>query len=116
MYNLRYKKLDPFDIDFMLFNRSDEHIGFAEVKGKKRGSVDTAEVLILSVNKASKLQSKRLNPIIIWALDDGIIFAKLNRLIGTVMYGGREPREGAYNDNELIIKYKRQDAMVYERY
>ena len=116
LYDLNYKKLGRFDVDFMIFNSDGEHIGFVEVKGRPHDSVDDVNSLTLSLSKACKLQSKRLNPIIVWALNDGIIFSKLNKLIGTVVYAGRPQREGSTYDTELLIRYKKQQSMVTEKY
>jgi hypothetical protein len=116
IYNLTYKKLDPFDIDFMIFNKNSEHIGFAEVKGRHNKNVADVKFLTLSLSKACKLQAKRLNPIVIWSLDDGIIYSKLNNLVGTVSYGGRDKRAGSYNDTELVIRYSIQKAMSHAEY
>ena len=115
-YNLTYKKLDPFDIDFMIFNSSGDHIGFVEVKGRPSNTIGSVDSFSLSLSKACKLQGKRLNPIIIWALNDGIVYAKLTKLVGTVYYGGRKEREGSYNDSELVIRYKKQKTMSHAKY
>jgi len=116
LYDLSYKKLSKFDVDFMIFNSDGDHIGFVEVKGRPNDNVDDVGFLTLSLSKACKLQSKRLNPIIVWALNDGIIFSKLNKLTGTVVHGGRSKREGSTNDAELLIRYKKQQSMVTEKY
>jgi hypothetical protein len=63
-----------------------------------------------------KLVDKRLNPVIIWACDDGIIYAQANQLVGEIKWGGRPPREGSYNDAELMVYYDKQKCMKYVRY
>ena len=45
--------------------------------------------------------------IIIWAFEDGITYAQLNRLKGIKRNGGRKPREGSANDIESMYYYDR---------
>lgn len=99
-----YKKLDPNDIDFKLFNKDKEVIAYAEVKGRNK-MMSVAFPLPVSIRKLSKLADKRLNPVMIWACEDGIIYAKIKDLVGDIRWGGRKPREGAFNDSELMAYF-----------
>lgn len=110
-----YKKLDPNDIDFRIFDESGKLIAYAEVKGRKRSIAD-AYPLPISASKVVKLCAKMLNPVIIWACEDGIIYGKPNFLQGTIKWGGREPRKGAVNDNELMVYYEKQKDFRYIKY
>lgn len=110
-----YKKLDPNDIDYRIFDKDGKTVGYAEVKGRKRTIAD-AYPLPISAYKTVKLCLKVLNPVIIWACEDGIIYGKPNEIEGTVKWGGRFPRPGSKNDVELMIYYKKQKAFKYIRY
>ena len=110
-----YKKLDPNDIDFRVFDEKDKLIAYAEVKGRYR-SIANAYPLPIAARKVVKLCDKRLNPVIIWACDDGIIYGKPTHLHGQVRWGGRKPREGAANDEELMLYYDKQEEFRYFRY
>ncbi len=110
-----YKKLDPNDIDFRVFNEKGKLIAYAEVKGRYR-SISNAYPLPIAARKVVKLCDKRLNPVIIWACDDGIIYGKPTHLHGQVRWGGRKPREGAANDKELMLYYDKQEEFRYFRY
>ena len=113
-FNLLYKKLDDFDIDFAIYNLQNTLIGYVEVKGRNR-KIAEAYPLPKSIRKISKLHDKKINPIIIWACYDGIIYAKLNKLTGIVIYGGmKEKREGSANDQELMAYYDRQSDLKEE--
>lgn len=110
-----YQKLDPYDIDFKVFNESKALIAYAEVKGRNR-DMSNAYPLPISLEKVSKLIAKRLNPVLIWACSDGIIYGKVYDLRGEVKWGGRPPREGSSNDAELMIYYSKQKGLKYIKF
>lgn len=110
-----FQKLDPFDIDFKIFDKEGKLIAYVEVKGRIRTMYD-AYPLPLSVSKLHKLHSKRLNPTVIWACEDGIIYGRLSKLEGDLKWGGRPPREGAVNDEEPMVYFNKQKSLKYVRY
>lgn len=110
-----FKKLGPDDIDYKVFNKDGKLVAYAEVKGRHRYIRD-AYPLPISVNKISKLQMKMLNPLVIWACDDGIIFGRPEDISGIIKMGGRKPRDGSANDNELMAYYEKQRGLKYVRY
>lgn len=110
-----YKKLGPNDIDYKIFDKDKNLIAYAEVKGRYR-SITNCYPLPVACRKVVKLCDKRLNPVIIWACDDGIVYGKPYELNGSVKWGGRKPREGAANDQELMIYYDKQKTLRYFRY
>jgi hypothetical protein len=110
-----YKKLDPHDIDYKVFDKDKNLIAYAEVKGRIR-TMKTAYPLPLSAKKLVKLVDKRLTPVLIWACDDGIIYGKANKLHGEIKWGGRPPRDGSVNDNEMMVYYEKQKELKYVRY
>jgi len=110
-----FEKLSPDDIDYKIFDKSGTLIAYIEVKGRLK-NISRAYPLPISISKASKLWAKRLNPTVIWACDDGIIYGKLKELEGTVCIGGRKPRDGSLYDIELMVYYDKQKALKYIRY
>jgi hypothetical protein len=110
-----FQKLDPFDIDFKIFDKERKLIAYVEVKGRIRTMYD-AYPLPLSVSKLHKLHSKRLNPTVIWACEDGIIYGRISKLEGDLKWGGRVPREGAVNDEEPMVYFDKQKSLKYVRY
>lgn len=110
-----YKKLDPQDIDFKVFDKDKNLIAYAEVKGRIR-TIRDAYPLPISARKLVKLIDKRLTPVLIWACDDGIIYGKANKLKGEIKWGGRPPREGSFSDNEMMAYYDKQKELKYVRY
>ena len=105
-YNLDYKKLGDWDIDFSL-HKNNVLVGYAEVKGRNKNIAD-AYPLPLAIRKIHSLTEKTINPIIIWACYDGIIYAKLKKLNGVIKQGGRKPRKHSVNDIELMAYYNEQ--------
>ena len=110
-----YKKLGPNDVDYKVFVKDDNLIAYAEVKGRYR-SIASCYPLPIACRKVVKLCDKRLNPVMIWACDDGIVYGQPAQLDGYVKWGGRKPREGAVNDQELMIYYDKQKTLRYFRY
>ena len=105
-YNLDYKKLGEWDIDFSL-HKNNILVGYAEVKGRNKNIAD-AYPLPLAIRKIHSLTEKTKDPIIIWACYDGIIYAKLKKLNGIIKQGGRKPRKHSVNDIELMAYYNEQ--------
>jgi len=110
-----YQKLDPFDIDYKVFDKDGKVVGYAEVKGRIR-TMREAYPLPISAHKVIKLVDKRLNPVIIWACEDGIIYGKPDKLEGQIRQGGRTPRNGAVSDVELMVYYEKQKSLKYVRF
>ena len=110
-----YKKLDPHDIDYKIFDKDKNLIAYAEVKGRIR-TMRSAYPLPVAVRKITKLADKRLNPVLIWSCDDGIIYGKVNMLKGEIKWGGRTPRDNSFNDSELMVYYDKQKELKYVRF
>lgn len=110
-----YEKLGINDIDYKVFDKNKKLIAYAEVKGRLK-NISTAYPLPIAARKLVKLMDKRLNPVLIWACDDGIIYAKLKDIVGTAKVGGRPKREGSSNDVEVMVYYDKQKAFKYVRY
>lgn len=110
-----YKKLDPLDVDYKIFDKDGNLISYAEVKSRVR-SMYHAYPLPISAQKIVKLCNKRLNPIVIWSCEDGIIYGKVNKLKGEVKWGGLAPRDTSFDNSELMIYYDKQKEFKYVRF
>jgi hypothetical protein len=110
-----YQKLDPLDIDFKIFDKDKKVIAYAEVKGRIRTMRD-AYPLPIAARKLVKLIDKRLNPVLIWCCEDGIIYGRPEKLTGTIRQGGRPKREGSFDDDELMVYYEKQRGLKYVRF
>jgi len=110
-----FKKLDPYDIDYKVFDKEGKLIAYVEVKGRIK-TMHNAYPLPIAARKAVKLTDKRLNPVIIWVCEDGIIYGKVDKLKGEIKWGGRPPRDNSFNDDELMIYYDKQKALKYIRF
>ena len=111
-----YKKLGPNDIDFRVFDKDNRIVGYAEVKGKSSLLKD-AFPLYVAARKLVKLCDKRLNPLIIWACEDGIIYGKVPELVGEMRWGGRnEERDEAINDKELMVYFDNPKPFKYIKF
>ena len=110
-----FKKLDKFDIDYKVFDSTGTPIAYVEVKGRNT-TIRNSYPLPISIFKLNKLVEKRLNPVVIWACEDGILYGKINNMYGEIRMGGRKPRVGAFRDKELIAYYDKQQAIKYVKY
>jgi hypothetical protein len=110
-----FQKLDPHDIDYKVFDKDRNLIAYVEVKGRIR-TMHNAYPLPVAARKLVKLTDKRLNPVVIWACEDGIIYGKVNKLKGEIKWGGRTPRDNSFNDTELMVYYEKQKALRYVRF
>lgn len=110
-----FKKLDPHDIDYKVFDKDGKLIAYVEVKGRIR-TMYNAYPLPVAARKVVKLIDKRLNPVMIWSCEDGIIYGKVNKLRGEIKWGGRSPRDGSFNDAELMVYYEKQKELKYIRF
>ena len=109
-----YNKLGDNDIDFEVLH-NDKVISYVEVKGRLR-TLEKAFPLPIAVRKLVKLSDKRVNPVIIWACEDGIIYSKVKDLEGTIRYSGRKPRAGSTNDLELMAYYNNNNNFKIIKY
>jgi hypothetical protein len=101
-----YKKLDPQDIDYKIFDKDKNLIAYAEVKIRIR-TMNAAYPLPITVRKISKLADKRLNPLMIWSCEDGIIYGKVNKLRGSICFD---------TSSELMVYYDKQKELKYVRF
>ena len=105
-----YKKLDPQDIDYKVSDKDGQLVAYVEVVARIR-SMKTSYPLPITLSKLNKLIEKRLNPVIVWACDDGIIYAEATKLEGAIKWGRIPPRH-----DEMMVYYDKQKTMKYVRY
>ncbi len=111
LFNGSFKKLDPKDVDYKVFDKDGNLIAYAEVKSRIR-TIRSAYPLPIAAKKIVKLTDKRLVPVAIWACEDGIIYGKINKLKGEIKWGGNSPQD----NSELMIYYDKQKELKYIRY
>lgn len=110
-----YKKLDPNDIDYKVFDKDGNLISYVEVRSRIR-TIYNSYPLPVEAKRLVKLMGKRLNPVIIWACEDGIVYGKVIKLKGEVRWGRGNPLDNSFSDTELIVYYEKQKEFKYVRY
>ncbi len=105
MFGGSYQKLDQNDIDYKVFSADGQLIAYAEVSSRIRTMRD-AYPLPIQAKKMIKLTDKRLNPVVIWSCEDGIIYAKVKGLSGTVQW----------EDDEFVMYFEKQKLFKYIRF
>jgi len=113
-YRLKYQKLGDHDVDFKI-SKDDKTVTYVEVKGRIR-DISDCYPLPIAIRKLHKLKETHKDPVIIWACNDGILYAKVNNLVGSIRVGGRKPRKGSHNDIELMAYYNAQEAIKTLKY
>jgi hypothetical protein len=105
MFSGSFQKLDPNDIDYKIFDKDKNLIAYAELRSRFKSIYD-AYPLPISAKKMVKLMDKRLNPVVIWSCDDGIIYSKINHLTGTVQF----------ESDDFVMYFEKQKSMKYVRF
>lgn len=105
LFNGSYQKLDPNDIDYKVFDKDKNLIAYAEVVSVVR-VMREAYPLPIDAKKLIKLADKRLNPVVIWSCEDGIIYCKTNKLDGNIKW----------EYDEFTVYAEKVRAMKYIRY
>jgi hypothetical protein len=103
-----FKKLDPQDVDYKIFDKQGNIIAYAEVNSIIK-TMRNAYPLSAPAKKIVKLIDKRLPPVAIWYCEDGIIYGKANKLRGEIIYDNSSLLE-------LIIYYEKQKEFKYIRF
>ena len=99
-------KLGQNDIDFTVLDGNHTVIAYAEVKGRNKTMQDAFPLPIAARKIVKRMdKSKTVEPIVIWACLDGIIYGRIKKLGGVLKVGGRMPREHAANDIEAMVYY-----------
>jgi len=110
-----FKKLDPLDVDYKVFDKDQKLIAYVEVTVRNK-SVKQAFPLLVEATKIAKLVEKRLNPVLVWSCEDGIIYGKAFNLMGELKKGGFPPPSDLSGNCELMVYYENQKALKYIRY
>lgn len=109
-----FSALSVSDSDFKIFDSKKKLISYADVV-LVDGSYDRSSNLIVSVSRISKLSQKRLNPVVIWLFNDGIVYAKLNNISGKISWGNLPGKESNPFTDELIAEFSQDKNFKYER-
>lgn len=109
-----FSALSVSDSDFKIFDSKKKLISYADVV-LVDGSYDRSSNLIVSVSRISKLSQKRLNPVVIWLFNDGIVYAKLNNISGKISWGNLPGKESNPFTDELIAEFSQDKNFKHER-
>ena len=110
-----FTKLNSSDIGYRVYDKDKNLIAYAEVINTIK-PIYNAYPLIVEAKKIVKLVDKRLNPVVIWSCEDGIIYGKVSDLKGEIKWGRITPQDISFGNTELITYYDKQKAFKYVRY
>lgn len=110
-----FTKLNSSDIGYRVYDKDKNLIAYAEVINTIK-PIYNAYPLIVEAKKIVKLVDKRLNPVVIWSCEDGIIYGKVSDLKGEIKWGKITPQDISFGNTELITYYDKQKAFKYVRY
>jgi hypothetical protein len=110
-----YVKLVQPDTKYKVLDKDKNIIAYADV-AKRNRTISTAYPLIVKASTLVKLVDKRLNPVIIWACDDGIIYGKIKDLVCEMKWGSELPQATKPEYGELICFFEKQKQFKYIKY
>jgi len=102
------------DIDYKI-SKDGELIAYMEVAIRNK-TIATAYPLIVPAARIVKLADKRLNPVLMWACDDGIIYARLKDVEAQIKWGSLLPHLDLAEHGELMCYYAKQKHFKYIKY
>tara|TARA_R110000823_G_scaffold177249_3_gene309842 strand:- start:266 stop:661 length:396 start_codon:yes stop_codon:yes gene_type:complete len=115
MFGGSFVALSISDTDFKIFDSKKKLISYAEVV-TVNDVYDSSTDLIIKIQRLLRLSNKRLNPVIIWAFNDGIVYSKVTKLEGLIKWGSPNGKPSLPSTMELIAYYKQNKNFKHERY
>lgn len=102
------------DVDYKIF-KDGELIAYMEVTIRNK-TIATAYPLIVPAARIVKLADKRLNPVLMWACDDGVIYARLKDVEAQIKWGSLLPHLDLAEHGELMCYYAKQKHFKYIKF
>ena len=101
-----FKKLGEHNADYKILNKEEELIAYAKVQLVMK-PIKKAFPLSVNTKKLVKLSDKRLNPIMIWGCEDGLIYCPIDKLNGEIRWSKESELMAYFNytNNFKYIKY-----------
>lgn len=115
MFGGSFVGLSISDTDFKIFDSKKKLIAYAEVV-TVNDVYDSSTDLIIKIQSLLRLSNKRLNPVVIWAFNDGIVYSKVTKIEGLIKWGSPNGKPSLPSTMELIANYKQNKNFKYERY
>jgi hypothetical protein len=115
MFGGSFVALSISDTDFKIFDSKKKLIAYAEVIIID-DFYDISSNLIVKIQSLLRLSNKRLNPVVIWAFNDGIVYSKVTEIEGLIKWGSPKGKPSLPSTMELIADYKQNKNFKYERY
>jgi hypothetical protein len=115
MFGGSFVALSISDTDFKIFDSKKKLIAYAEVIIVD-DFYDISTDLIVKIQSLLRLSNKRLNPVVIWAFNDGIVYSKVTKIEGLIKWGSPKGKPSLPSTMELIADYKQNKNFKYERY
>lgn len=107
-----YQKLAPTDVDYKVFDRDGNLLSYVEVTPRLK-NISNSYPLVMNARAMQKLVDKRHNPYVVFACDDGIIYANAGDIFGEIRWAYPPQKEGG---RDLIIYFEKQKGFKYVRY
>lgn len=102
-----HRKTVPGDVGYRIYDASGDHISYASTV-VVQSRISNAYPITVPARTVLKLYDKRLNAVVIWVCDDGIIYGKVDKLVGQIKSG--KPLSGG---EDMIIEYAKQKELKY---
>jgi hypothetical protein len=97
-----YELLSPSDVYCRVFDKDNDLIAYIDCFVVNR-NVKSAYPLRVSAKSMTKLADKRLNPVVLFCMRDGVIYGKLKEISGVISWDFKNPDDTT--PDELTITY-----------
>jgi hypothetical protein len=109
-----YQPQSKGDVDYKII-KDGELLAYIEVTPRYK-AIANAYPLVVPTARIVKLADKRLMPVLLWACDDGIIYAKLKDVEAQIKWGSFLPHLNLAEHGELMCYYAKQKHFKYIKY
>lgn len=105
VFGFTFSKLGPMECDFKIIGEKNTPVGYAQVVVTE-SLIRYSWPLSVSVSDLSLLKAKVMNPVLIWACDDGICYTNLEDTYGNFRWV----------DGDLRLFFYKQKSIKYIKY
>lgn len=102
------------DVDYKIL-KDGELLAYLEATPRYK-TIASAYPLVIPASRMLKLMEKRHNPVVLWACDDGLIYARAQQIYGEIKWGSFLPHLDLAEHGELMCYYAKQKHFKYIKY
>lgn len=112
----QFKKLGENDLDFLVYDLGNgQKIGLCYIEIKcYNANHDDYPTTMVSCIKYRKMMEKSLPTFLFIQWNDKLVYINSKKISGENRVGGRKPRKGSTNDQEMMIFVSNEKFTIYQ--